>query len=166
VAGECAWPHDGHLSLSRAPLEPLPLGPDGQPAPVRLLLAPEPLPAQRPLATLKTSQRAHYDAAVRAATAQGAFDSLLFSPEGWLLEGGRSNVLARLDGRWCTPRVADGVLPGVMRSVLMDDPHWALQERRLHRDECGQVQAWAVCNALRGVVAVSQVLGLTGDMTP
>ena len=117
-----------------------------------LLIAPQPLPDDNPLAAHKTTLRQHYDAGVRAAERAGAFDSLFFSDSGWLLEGGRSSVFVRLDGRWYTPPVTDGALPGVMRGRLLEDPAWSAAERRLSRAELQRADALVVCNALRGVL--------------
>ncbi|MCA6217691.1 aminodeoxychorismate synthase component I [Ideonella sp. B7] len=138
---------DGTLRVRHAPLAPLP------PGPVRLAWGQTTVPRGRALAGLKTTDRALYDGLVAEAEAQGAFDALLFSTDGWLLEGGRSNILLRLDAGWVTPPVADGLLPGVMRAQLLADPAWALRERSIHRDELGAVREWRVCNALRGVLA-------------
>ena len=136
----------GRFDLAQAPLQPLP------PGPVALRLAPEPLALPRPLAGHKTTLRADYDAGVRAAEAEGAFDSLFFLPDGRLVEGGRSSVFVQLDGRWWTPPLADGALPGVMRAVLLDDPIWTAGERSLTRDDLARAEAIVVCNALRGVL--------------
>jgi para-aminobenzoate synthetase/4-amino-4-deoxychorismate lyase len=139
--------HDGELALTHARLDDLPADP------VRLLIASTPLPAARPLAGHKSTQRAEYDEGIRAAQAVGAFDSLFFGSAGQLVEGGRCNVfLQQGDGRWFTPPLADGALPGVMRSVLLADPAWAASERRLMRADLDRAQAIVVCNALRGVV--------------
>jgi para-aminobenzoate synthetase/4-amino-4-deoxychorismate lyase len=100
----------------------------------------------------KTTLRARYDAAWRAAEAEGAFDMLFFNAEGELTEGGRSNVFVKLQGRWYTPPLACGVLPGVMRSVLLDDPAWNASERRLSRDDLLAAEALVLCNALRGAL--------------
>jgi len=143
---------DGTLALRQAPLLPLP-GPAGMAgAPVRWLVAPQRLAAANPLAAHKTTLRAHYDAAVQAAEAQGAFDSLFFNTDGALVEGGRSSVFLRLAGRWCTPRLADGALPGVMRAELLADPQIAAVERRLTADDLQRAEAVWLCNALRGVL--------------
>lgn len=141
-----ALAHDGRLSLAQAALAPLP---DGE---VRLRIAPQRLPDANPLAAHKTTDRARYDQGVREAEAQGAFDSLFFSESGWLVEGGRSSVFVKLDGRWVTPPVADGALPGVMRAVLLDDPAFAASERRLVRADLDAAEAILVCNALRGAL--------------
>jgi para-aminobenzoate synthetase/4-amino-4-deoxychorismate lyase len=136
---------DGRLSATQGPLAPL-----GDGESLRVLLSREPLPAERPLARHKTSARDAYDAGIRAAEAEGAFDMLFFDAAGRLLEGGRSNVFVRFGGRWFTPPLADGVLPGVMRGVLLDDPAWAACERSLTREDVLRADALVVCNALRG----------------
>lgn len=146
-----ALAHDGRLALTQAPLAPLPEGD------VRLRIAEERLPDAPPLAAHKTTHRALYDAGVRAAEAAGAFDSLFFSASGWLVEGGRSSVFLKLGGRWFTPPLADGALPGVMRSVLLDDPAFGASERRLVRADLDAAEAVLVCNALRGALT-SRVL--------
>lgn len=146
-----ALAHDGRLALTQAPLAPLAEGD------VRLRIAEERLPDAPPLAAHKTTHRALYDAGVRAAEAAGAFDSLFFSASGWLVEGGRSSVFLKLGGRWFTPPLADGALPGVMRSVLLDDPAFGASERRLVRADLDAAEAVLVCNALRGALT-SRVL--------
>ena len=138
--------HAGRLTLQHAAFPALL---DGE---VSLLLADVRLPDVNPLAAHKTTLRQAYDDGVRAAEAVGAFDSLFFSVAGRLVEGGRSSVFVKLDGRWFTPKVADGALPGVMRGCLIDDPAWAATERSLTRRDLQGAQAIVVCNALRGVL--------------
>jgi len=141
-----ALAHDGQLSLTHAPLAPLPTGP------IRLLVGDDTLPEIDPLAAHKTTRRQHYDAGVRTAESAGAFDTLFFNRAGRLVEGGRSNVFVRLDGRWWTPPVSDGALPGVMRGVLLADPAWGAQERSLTRADLARAEGLVVCNALRGAL--------------
>jgi len=143
-----ALAHDGRPTLTHAPLAPLPE------KPVRLLIADEALPrVLRPLAAHKTTLRRRYDAGVRAAEQAGAFDTLFFNADGRLVEGGRSNVFVRLDGRWWTPPLADGPLPGVMRAALLADPAWGAAQRSLSRADLARAEAVVVCNALRGALA-------------
>jgi len=139
----------GYVELTAAPLAALP-GVAGEP--VRLLLAPRPLPSARPLAGHKTTLRAEYDAGMHAAEAAGAFDTLFFTPDGRLVEGGRSNVFVKLGGRWFTPPLTDGALPGVMRSVLLEDAAYAAEERSLSHEDLARAEAIVVCNALRGAL--------------
>ena len=141
-----ALSHSGRLSLAHAPLATLP------PGVVTLRLHPEPLPLHDPLAAHKTTRRSHYDAGIRAAEREGAFDSLFFNTADELLEGGRSNVFLRLGGRWFTPPVSGGALPGIQRSLLLAEPAWAASEARLTRADLQRAEAIVVCNALRGVL--------------
>lgn len=141
-----ALAHDGRITLTHATLPSLPAGG------VELLLHPQALPAHNPLAAHKTTRRAHYDAAVQAAERVGAFDSLFFNAAGELVEGGRSNVFLRLGGRWYTPPVAAGALPGIQRGLLLADPAWAASEASLSLADLQRAEAIVVCNALRGVL--------------
>jgi para-aminobenzoate synthetase / 4-amino-4-deoxychorismate lyase len=106
-----------------------------------------------PLLLHKTTRRAEYDRGWREAEARGAFDTLFFNDRGELTEGGRSNVFVKLDGRWWTPPLASGVLPGVMRGVLLEEAsNLQAAERVLTRVDLQNAEALMVCNALRGAV--------------
>jgi para-aminobenzoate synthetase/4-amino-4-deoxychorismate lyase len=136
---------DGELVVQTGALAPLS-------EPVALLLADEPTRAHDVFLRHKTSIRGRYDAAWRAAENVGAFDTLFFNERGELTEGGRSNVFVKIAGRWYTPPLSAGVLPGVMRGVLLDDPAWDAIECPLQRDSLAHAQEIVVCNALRGVL--------------
>ncbi|MBT2326005.1 chorismate-binding protein [Variovorax paradoxus] len=155
-----ALAHDGRLGLTHAPLPPLPASAAG------LLIAPERLPDANPLAAHKTTLRQHYDAGVRAAERAGAFDSLFFTADGRLAEGGRSTLFARIDGRWFTPPVSDGALPGVMRAVLLEDSVWGAEERTLRLEDLQAAQKLIVCNALRGVLPARLQLQMEPRLQP
>lgn len=83
---------------------------------------------------------------------KGRFDKLFFNERDELTEGGRSNVFVKLDGRWYTPPLRAGVLPGIMRSILLEDVELDARERIITRRELRQAQAVLVCNALRGAL--------------
>ena len=140
-----ALTQDGVFQVQCAPLAPIE-------QPVRLLLAPGATDANDLFLRHKTSIRSRYDAAWREAEAQGAFDMLFFNERDELTEGGRSNVFVKLDGRWWTPPLACGVLPGVMRSVLLADLSWNAAERVLTRAMLARAEEIMVCNALRGAM--------------
>ncbi|HEX3139773.1 MAG TPA: aminodeoxychorismate synthase component I [Rhizobacter sp.] len=141
-----ALSHDGRFAITHVLLAALPAGEVG------LLIADERLPNHSPLSAHKTTLRRHYDAGVQAAERAGGFDSLFFTRDGRLVEGGRSSVFVQIDGRWWTPPVSDGALPGVMRAQLLADTAWGAAERSLTLDELHRAQAIVVCNALRGVL--------------
>lgn len=145
---------DGNIDIVVARLEPLPAGP------VRIL-PPNPRSAvptttntapQHPFVAHKTTMRSTYDAAVADAMRQGAFDRLFVNAAGNITEGGRSNIFALIDGQWLTPPLSEGVLPGVMRGVLLDDPRWNAREADLTLADLRRADRLVVCNALRGPV--------------
>ena len=133
----------GELAITSAPLSPLS-------EPVRLVLADAPTASNDVFLRHKTAVRSRYDAAWRSAEAQGAFDALFFNEHGELTEGGRSNVFVLLDGQWCTPPLGCGLLPGVMRSVMLAAPAWDAVERVITREMLLRAEGIVVCNALRG----------------
>ena len=138
-----ALQQDGAMSINTAPLAALQ-------EPVKVLLAPDATHSDDLFLRHKTSVRGRYDAAWRDAEAQGGFDTLFFNERGELAEGGRSNVFVKLEGRWYTPPLSAGVLPGVMRAVMLADPAWAASERAITRAMLDSAAEIVVCNALRG----------------
>src|SRR5690606_41289770 len=56
-------------------------------------------------------------------------------------EASTSNLFARLDGNWCTPPLAAGILAGITRSLLLEflaSRGETCAERDLHADELGR----------------------------
>jgi len=140
---------DGTFTAQSAPLAELA-------QPVRIMLAGETL-SEDVFLRHKTSIRSAYDRAWRAAEAQGGFDALFFNERGELTEGGRSNVFVNIDGRWCTPPLWCGVLPGLMRAAILADPAWDAVERLITRDMLYAAREIMVCNALRGPLKATLV---------
>jgi para-aminobenzoate synthetase/4-amino-4-deoxychorismate lyase len=138
---------DGEVVVHTAPLAPLEGPANG---PVTVLLSDEPVESTALFARHKTSVRSRYDAAWKLAESVGAFDTLFFNERGELAEGGRSSVFVRVGERWYTPPLSSGVLPGVMRGVLLEDPAWNAIECPISRETLERAQEIVVCNALRG----------------
>ncbi len=90
------------------------------PEPVRLQLAGGPLmEAHSEFVRFKTTRRAHY--AAFAPTETGVFDTVLWNAAGEITESTFGNIAMLLDGRWVTPPLACGLLPGVGRAVALRD---------------------------------------------
>ena len=137
---------DGEITIETAPLLPLT-------TPVRLLIAADTMRSDDLFLRHKTTQRARYDHAWKAAESQGAFDMLFCNQHGEVTEGARSNLFVKIDDRWHTPPLSAGMLPGVMRAHLLDDPTWQASERSLTLDQVRDAQSIIMCNALRGALA-------------
>jgi len=147
--------HRGGMTLASGVLAPLH-------EPVTLLLADDATHSGDPFLRHKTSIRERYDAAWKAAEAQGAFDALFFNERGELTEGGRSSVFLRFGVAWVTPPLSSGVLPGVMRRVLLEAPAWNASEGVITRAMLERADDIVVCNALRGPLRAVLAGGLDG----
>lgn len=137
---------DGTAAVTGAPLVALP-------HPVKVILAQTPTEKNDLFLRHKTTQRSRYDQGWQLAEQQDAFDMLFFNQLGELTEGGRSNVFLKIEGCWYTPPLASGLLPGVMRSVILNNPKWNAAERILTRADLQIAEQVMVCNALRGALA-------------
>jgi para-aminobenzoate synthetase/4-amino-4-deoxychorismate lyase len=139
---------DGTVQITAAVLTPL------KESSVGVLLGPDhaffATDAGDPLLHHKTTRRADYDRGWREAEAKGAFDTLFFNERGELTEGGRSNVFVRINGHWYTPPLSCGVLPGVLRAVMLGAPAWKASERVITRNMLEGADDIVVCNSLRG----------------
>lgn len=97
-------------------LEAEPLAPNGD-APVRLVLAREPVDPASVFLYHKTTRRDIYERA-RAAS-PGGDDVLLWNSQGEVTETTIANVVLDLDGAMVTPPLSSGLLPGIMREWLL-----------------------------------------------
>ncbi|WP_367065919.1 chorismate-binding protein [Oryzisolibacter sp. LB2S] len=118
------------------------------PTPVRLALADRPFAAAHgEWVRHKTTRRAHY-AAFAPQPGSGVFDTILYNEAGELTETTFGNIAALLGGRWVTPPLACGLLPGVGRAVALQQGR--VSEAVVRLQDVPRVQAWAFINSLRG----------------
>ena len=133
------------ISAEAAPL------PD-TPSPARVALATQPMPPADAFIRHKTTRRTAYAA---FPPPPGCFDTLLYNAAGELTEFTIGNVAVELGGRWLTPPLSAGLLPGVMRQSLLDAGQ--LHETRIHLDELPRATGFALINSVRGWVPVELV---------
>jgi para-aminobenzoate synthetase/4-amino-4-deoxychorismate lyase len=93
----------------------------------------------------KTSDRAFYDEARRAA---GTFEVLFQDEAGFLTEGSFTSLFVRRGGRLITPPLERGLLPGVLRDRLISAGE-AVEGDLVAAD---LVQGFYIGNALRGLI--------------
>ena len=117
------------------------------PQPVRLQLADRPMAdAQGEFVRFKTTRRAHYD--VFTPADPSVFDTVLFNSAGEVTECTRGNIAIKLGGRWVTPPLACGLLPGIGRQVWLAEGR--LVEQVVHTAQLAEAQGVAFINSLRG----------------
>jgi para-aminobenzoate synthetase/4-amino-4-deoxychorismate lyase len=102
----------------------------------------------------KVNQRTLYDLAWKNAVALSGFDAVFLNEQGFVTEGGRSSIFIQPKGsnQWLTPPLSAGVLPGVMRQSLLDDPQWNAHQAMITAADLVDAGRILVCNALRGAV--------------
>ncbi|MEO8390542.1 chorismate-binding protein [Polaromonas sp.] len=133
------------------------------PPKVRLQLADRPLDAVHDeFVRFKTTRRAHYDAFTP--TAPDVFDSVLWNAQGEITECTRGNIAMQIEGRWVTPPLACGLLPGVGRARVLQAG--TLTERVVRTDALATVQGWAFVNSLRGWIDATLVDGAVKPLVP
>jgi para-aminobenzoate synthetase/4-amino-4-deoxychorismate lyase len=117
---------------------------DGRP--VLLVVDDEPIDSRECWPHHKTSRRQPYTS--RRARHPAADDVVLVNERGEVTETCTANIAAHLDGRWWTPPIGDGCLPGVERGRLVAEG--VLAERVLRPTDLPRADALAVLNSLRG----------------
>jgi para-aminobenzoate synthetase/4-amino-4-deoxychorismate lyase len=137
---------DGTVDIRTAPMS------DSMPSSVRLLLAKQPMQSHDVFLRHKTTLRRRYDLAWQAAEKNGAFDTLFVNEKSQITEGGRCNLFIYRDGQWMTPALSEGVLPGIMRRLLLDDPTMNAREGVLTLDDLQSAERIMVCSSLRGTL--------------
>jgi para-aminobenzoate synthetase/4-amino-4-deoxychorismate lyase len=100
----------------------------------------------------KISNRNIYDQAWKIAEGLGGFDAIFINEQGFVTEGGRSSVFIKSGENWLTPPVSAGLLPGVMRSIALNDPQWNAHEANITIHDLQNAQEIMLSNALRGLI--------------
>jgi para-aminobenzoate synthetase/4-amino-4-deoxychorismate lyase len=122
---------------------PLPAAAEG---PVEVALAPLPVEPEDFRLRHKTSDRGFYDEAREAA---GTFEVAFVDREGFLTEGSFTSLFVERGGRLLTPPLERGLLPGVLREVLIEEGRAEAADLRAEDLEGG----FFVGNAVRGLMA-------------
>jgi len=148
---------DGTWTLQATPLPPLHHR-------LTVVIWPARLDAAQPLLHHKTTHRPWYTDATRWLEAHPhCFDALFFNQRGELCEGSRSNVFLRIGGRWLTPPLRSGCLPGTQRAQLL--ARGEVQEASLHAADLRRADGLRLSNGLRGWfdVALDDLRPIAGD---
>ncbi len=146
---------DGELQVSAVPLA----RPGWAGSELRVLISEARVNQNDPYQFHKTNCRGHYDAAFQAALDDDFAEVLFFNLADELAEGAISNVFVQKQGRWFTPPIAAGILPGIWRQHMLQ----ALGAEETAMDLEGVLGAdrMIIGNSVRGTGEVNEVW--TGD---
>jgi para-aminobenzoate synthetase/4-amino-4-deoxychorismate lyase len=115
-------------------------------APVVLAVDGDPVDSSEVWLYHKTTRRSTYEA--RAARHPGVDDVLLVNERGEVTESTIASVAVRLEGRWWTPPIDVGCLPGVERARLIESGR--LAERVITVHDLRAAEGIALVSSLRG----------------
>lgn len=115
-------------------------------APVRLAVDDEPVEPDLLWLRHKTSRRSIYEQARKRHPTVD--DVVLVNTRGELTETTIANLAARLDGRWYTPPLTSGCLPGIGREIAVEQG--IVHERVLRAEDLAVAEKLAVISSLRG----------------
>ena len=89
----------------------------------------------------------------------GFDDFILINPDGVVAETAIANLVFQLKGEWITPPLSDGVLPGVMRALLIEKA--GVIVRRLPLDLLEKIEFGFLVSSLK----IAQPIGQIEDRT-
>ena len=133
----------GDLSIASSPLEA------GR-NPALLLISSAQVDASDVFLRHKTTHRPIHNQALAQAQAAGCDDALLCNTEGQVTECAIHNVMIAKQGRWITPPVECGLLPGVYRQhLLATDPE--IKQAAISLEDVLSADRIFICNSVRGL---------------
>ena len=113
--------------------------------PVTAVLRPLPVASGDFRLRYKTTDRRFHD---QARKENDAFETIFVDREGLLTEGSRTSIFVERDGKLLTPPAARGLIPGILRSKLIDDGR--AEEAALTPADL--VDGFFIGNSLRGLI--------------
>jgi len=93
------------------------------------------------------------------ANSAGFDDYILVNRAGFITETAIANLVFEFDGEWVTPPLSDGVLPGVMRALLVEKN--GVIVRQLPASQLNQIESGFVVSSLK----IAQPIERIGDFT-
>ena len=89
---------------------------------------------------------------------QSGFDEfVVIGEDGRVTEGATSNYIFRVDGRWVTPPMSAGLLPGVIRALAVEECGVAVRD--IQQEDLGRCDAAIIMSSLKIARPVSVING-------
>lgn len=106
---------------------------------------------------IKTYPYAHRLDILAEANAHGFDEALVINAEDMICEGAVSNIIFYTAGRWITPPISDGVLPGIVRGLVLK--HLNIEQAALPVSKINEVGAGILLSSLRVAQPISYIGG-------
>ncbi|MEO5602941.1 MAG: aminodeoxychorismate synthase component I [Cyclobacteriaceae bacterium] len=119
--------------------------PDVPAQPVEVAVRPLPVSADDIRLSYKTTARAFMEV---ARLEGGKYETIFVTPEGYITEGSYSSIFVERDGKYLTPPVGRGLLPGLLRARLIEEGKAV--EADLKVDDLGE--GFLIGNMVRGLI--------------
>jgi branched-chain amino acid aminotransferase len=87
----------------------------------------------------------------------GFDEALVTSVDKKICEGAVTNILLKIAGIWCTPPLSDGVLPGVMRALVIENCN--VMVRSIAVSEIADIESAFLLSSLRIAQPISSIDG-------
>ena len=107
--------------------------------------------------TLKRYPYEHRLSILEEARLLGFDEAIVCNTDGNICEGAVSNVIFFIDGQWITPPTSDGVLPGIMRQLVLT--HCDVQVKSIPLSRIDDVTCAIVLSSLRIAQEVHAIAG-------
>jgi branched-chain amino acid aminotransferase len=91
------------------------------------------------------------------AKAAGFDEAIIKNDKGKVCEGSVTNLLFQLDDQWITPPISDGVLPGIMRALVIE--YCAVSVKSIDVADLQRVQSAFLLSSLRIAQPVASIDG-------
>lgn len=91
------------------------------------------------------------------AKSHGCDEAIVLNSQHEVTEGAVSNLIFYSEGRWTTPPIVQGVLPGVMRGLVVEN--LPVKVRRIDTNDLSHVQAAIVISSLKIAIPVRSIDG-------
>jgi branched-subunit amino acid aminotransferase/4-amino-4-deoxychorismate lyase len=108
-----------------------------------------------PLSGIKSISYGQSMLAVRTAHARGYSDGVYLNENNDVVETGSANIIILKDGKFITPALESGCLPGITRQILIKD--FAVTEGLFTWDQLLEADAVFLCSSIRLLTPVSKV---------
>jgi len=121
--------------------------------PARLAISDRAIDENSPLVGMKTLPFTESIETLNWARERGFDDAIRFNTSDQMAESSVANVLLKVDGRWLTPNLASGCLPGITRGLVLE---WLdVDEAVLTRDDLEKATSIYLLSSLKDAQPVS-----------